>query len=201
MRRFEDSTFVFISTNPTHEPEGVESRWLAVMRDLTRRGATVRFLCLPGSPLEAAAREAGAHVDPYVLDKWNMVRSHTRLRKYLKRLLPVAVHSTGLEADLLARWAARKIPDVQVAHTLTADPQGTRRHRPVDALMRRFDELGMRNVGAVFVESEEIAGEVRAVGVPESRVHLDLPSAGPRRAVDRHVSAYRGFMAERGAGR
>lgn len=202
MRRFEDSTFVFISTNPTHESGGVEERWVAVMRDLVHRGATVRVLCLPGSPLESEARDAGAHVDPYVLDKWNMVRSHTRLRKYLRRFSPVSAHSTGLEADLLLRWAARKLASVRIAHTLAEDPQATRRHRPIDALMRRFDELGMRSADAVFVETAGLAEEVAGVGVEAARIHLD--AAGTERvgeAVARHLSVYRAFMAERGAGR
>lgn len=202
MRRYQDSTFVFISTNQRHEPGGVEERWLSVMRELAKRGASVRLLCYPGAPLEAGARAAGAHVDPYVLEKWNMVRSHTRLRKYLKRFSPVAAHSTGLEADLLLRWAARKIPDVRIAHTLAGEPQGTRRRRPIDALMRRFDEVGMRSSDAVFVETEEIADEVRAIGVRSERVVLDPADPGDvATAVSRHLAVYRSFMAERGAGR
>ena len=111
-----------------------------VMAELARLGANVRFLCLMGSPAGERARKAGIDVDPYILDKWNVIRSHTRLRKYLKRYVPVAVHSTGLEADLLSRWAARKVPQTRTAVTLGGDPQGTRRHhpdRPAHATLRR----------------------------------------------------------------
>lgn len=201
MRRWEDSTFVFISTNQQHHAGGVEERWIPVMRELAARGASVRFLALMGSPMGEWARTLGIQVDPYILDKWNVVRSRSRLRKYLKRYLPVAAHSTGLEGDLLLRWAARKVPVVCVAHTLSGEPQGTRRRRPIDALMRRFDELGMRSqADAVFVPSEAIAREVRGAGVPEGRVVLDEPQADEERQwVRRHVDVYREFMQERGS--
>ena len=79
------------------------------------------------TPMAEWARSLpGIQVDPYILDKWNVIRARSRLRKYLKRYLPVAAHSTGIEADLLLRWAARKVPVVKVAHTMT-----DRRRAPV----------------------------------------------------------------------
>lgn len=202
MRRWEESTFVFISTNERHHEGGVEERWLPVMRELADRGATVRFLAVMGSPMGEWARQLGITVDPYILDKWNVVRSRSRLRKYLKRYLPVVAHSTGLEGDLLLRWAARKVPVMCVAHTLSAEPQATRRRRPVDALMRRFDELGMRTqADAVFVPDPELAAEVRAAGVDAARITVDDPlDANTRQWVRRHVEVYQDFMAHRGSG-
>ena len=115
------------------------------MSALAEKGARVRLLCLMHTPMADWARSLpGIQVDPYILDKWNVIRARSRLRKYLKRYLPVAAHSTGIEADLLLRWAARKVPVVKVAHTMTDSPQATRRRRPMNALMRRFDEFGMR---------------------------------------------------------
>lgn len=201
MRRFEESTFVFISTNRVHRPGGVEERWLPVMESLASRGASVRFLCLMHTPMGEWARELpGIEVDPYILDMWNVIRARSRLRKYLKRYVPVAAHSTGLEADLLLRWAARKVPLVKVAHTITESPQGTRRRRPVDALFRRFDELGMRtHADAVFVEGEALAREVRGAGVAGGSVVVDPPDAhDPSESIKRHLRVYQGFMAERG---
>lgn len=201
MRRWEDSTFVFISTNQQARG-GVEERWLPVMRELMDRGASVRFLTLMDSPMGDWARKLGIPVDPYILDKWNVIRSRSRLRKYLKRYVPVVAHSTGIEADLLLRWASRKVPIVRVAHTLSEEPEGTRRRRPVDALMRRFDELGMRShADVVFVPSFRLAEEVHSVGVPEARVVLDdMTDRDSRHWVHRHVEVYRDLMAERGQG-
>jgi hypothetical protein len=198
MRRWEDSTFVFISTNQTHHPDGVEERWLPVMQALAEKGAGVRFLTLMHSPMGEWARTLpGIEVDPYILDKWNVIRARSRLRKYLKRYVPVVAHSTGIEANLLLRWAARKVPVVRVAHTLTEDPQGTRRVRPIDALFRRFDEIGMSSADLVFVADEKLAEEVRGAGV--QRVLLDLDGSHDTGAsVRRHLDAYRSFMAERG---
>jgi hypothetical protein len=177
MRRFQESTFVFISTNSRHEPGGAEERWLPVMQALAEKGANVRFLCLMHTPMGEWARTLpGVEVDPYILDMWNVIRARSRLRKYLKRYVPVVAHSTGLEADLILRWAARKVPVVKVAHTLTGDPRATRRRRPIDSLMRRFDEIGMRtHADAVFVTSETLSAEVRTMGVPAERVIFDPP--------------------------
>lgn len=200
MRRYEQSTFVFISTNAEHAPGGVEERWLPVMQALAEKGAGVRFLCLMHTPMGEWARTLpGVEVDPYILDMWNVIRARSRLRKYLRRYVPVCAHSTGVEADLLLRWAARKVPEVKVAHTLTDSPQGTRRRRPIDKLMRRYDELGMRTqADAVFVTSEALVAEVTQTGVPVERVVLDEPAEGSSASVKRHVDLYRGFMAERG---
>ncbi len=198
MKPWTESTFVFISTNPVHDPGGVEERWLDVMADLTRRGSTVRFLCLMGSPVEARARALrGVQVDPYILDKWNVIRSRSRLRKYLRRYDPVCAHSTGVEADLLLRWAARKVPGTRIAHTVTDDPQRTRRLGPIDALMRRFDEFGMRRSDAVFAETPELVAEIVKAGVAGERVVFDPDievGGSTRESVARHVDLYQGFM-------
>jgi hypothetical protein len=200
MRSWADSTFVFISSNPRYDPGGVEDRWFALMAELIRLGATVRFLCLQDSPAGGRARALGAQVDPYILDKWNVVRSRSRLRKYLQRYVPVAAHSTGLEADLILRWAARKVPLVEVVHTLAADPQGTRRGRSVNALMRRFDELGMRSAAAVVVDTDATRVEVVLAGVPTEKILTEPTGEGSvRRSVAAHLNLYRGLMAGRGA--
>lgn len=198
MRRYEDSTFVFISTNPEHRAEGVEEHWVPVMQALAEEGATVRFLALMGSPMGEWARKVGINVDPYILDMWNVIRARSRLRKYLKRYQPVVAHSTGLEADLLLRWAARKVPVVRVVHTLAPDAQGTRRRRPIDALMRRFDEAGMKSAAAVFVTEERLGAEVEAAKVPADRIVLDPATDAAETRIARHLAVYGRFMAERG---
>lgn len=192
---------MFISANPRHDVGGVEDRWFDVMAELIRLGANVRFLCLMDSPAGERARALGAHVDPYILDKWNIVRSRSRLRKYLKRYVPVAAHSTGLEADLLLRWAARKVPSVETVHTVAADPQGTRRRRPMDALMRRFDEVGMKSAAAVVVDTDATRLEVVLAGVDAGRIVTEPSGEGStRRSVKMHLELYRKLMARRGEG-
>jgi len=202
VRSWGQSTFVFMSTNLSHEPGCVETSWLPVMAELERLGATVHFIVMAESPLAEPARRLGVTVAPYILDKWNIIRSRSRLRKYLRRYQPVVAHSTGLEADLLLRWAARRVPEVAIATTIAdTGRQATRRRSPVDALMRRFDETGITRSAAVFVGSEETIGEVQAAGVPVERVVLD-PLAGShaeRDSVARHIGVYLSLMAGRGS--
>ncbi len=206
MRLFDHSTFIFISTNAEHSPDGVEQRWLAVMSELVQRGSTVHFLCFAESPLAGPARSIGVTVAPYILDKWNIIRSRSRLRKYLRRYSPVCAHSTGVEADLLLRWAARKVPDVRIAATIALDPQRTRRRRPLDALMLRFDEFGLSREDAVFLTRENLLPEMLAAGVRADRIVLDVDVDGDAAgdvnggSVARHLAVYRGFMADRGHG-
>jgi len=198
---WERSTFVFISTNTSHDKDGVEETWLAVMARLVRLGASVQFICVADSPLAPHARSLGVTVAPYILDRWNVVRSRSRLRKYLRRYDPVVAHSTGTEADLLLRWAVRPLPTVAIATTLTvAQAQATRRRRPVDRLMRRFDETAIARTDAIFVPSEDLVGEVQSAGVAVDRIVLDPPSADPTASVERHLAVYREFMARRGEG-
>jgi hypothetical protein len=199
MRTWKQSTFVFISANSEHEPGGVEENWLAVMAELVNCGAAVQFACIAESPLAEPARSLGVTVAPYVLDKWNVVRSRSRLRKYLKRYDPVCAHSTGTEADLLVRWAVRGVPNVLIATTLTRHlAQPTRRRRPIDLLMRRLDDTGIERTDAVFVPTPELVAEVISAGLPAEHVVLDPPAADPSASVERHMSVYRGFMAQRG---
>jgi hypothetical protein len=201
VRSWERSTFVFISTNASHEEGGVEQTWLAVMAELVHLGASVQFICIADSPLAPHARSLGVTVAPYILDRWNVVRSRSRLRKYLVRYNPVVAHSTGTEADLLLRWAVRPLPQIAIATTLTvSEAQATRRRRPLDKLMRRFDETAIVRTDAVFVPSEDLVGEVQSAGVPAERIVLDPPGADPAVSVKRHLSVYREFMAHRGEG-
>ncbi len=132
VRRWADSTFIFISTNSRQEPGGVEERWLGVMKELLALGATVHYLCFKDAPTADDARELGVTVAPYLLDKWNVIRSRSRLRKYLRRYEPVCVHSTGLEADAVLRWAVRHVPDVRFCATLPASGRAGYAAPPVD---------------------------------------------------------------------
>lgn len=200
MKRWSESTYIFISTNPVQHADGVEARWIPVMLALQDKGANVRFLVLQHSEMGEAARKLGIGVDPYILDKWNVIRSRSRLRKYLKRYDPICAHSTGLEGDLLLRWAARKVPGVRIAHTLAGEPQRTRRRKPVDAMMLRLDELGMHRADAVLLETAEFAPEILAAGVAPDAVLLDPPGTDTDANAERvqlHLGLYRSFMAGR----
>ena len=198
MRRWADATFIFISTNARQEPGGVEERWLGVMKELIALGVTVHYLCFTSAPSAEHARELGATVSPYILDRWNPIRSRSRLRKYLRRYEPVCAHSTGLEGDSILRWAVRHVPDVAFCAALQASgQQGTRRRPSIDRLFRRFDELGMRRAAAVFVESEALEAEVRSAGVDSDRIVVDPVASSAAElaaSVKRHMLVYMRLM-------
>jgi hypothetical protein len=143
-------------------------------------------------------------VDPYILDKWNVIRARSRLRKYLRRYHPVVAHSLGIEADLILRWAARRVPGVTVVSTIPlADEQGTRRRPTIDRLMRRYDSTGVENSGAVFIDSQLQVPSLRAARLPENLIVLDPPAQDAselRASVRRHLETYRRLMADRGSG-
>lgn len=175
MRGWSRATFLFISTATELEPGGVEERWFAVMRELVDRGAVVRLLAPLHTEVVERARELGFQVDPYMLDKWNVVRTRSRLRKYLKRYQPSVVHSTGTEADALLRWAARRVPGMRVVHTLrSVYTKGLRRTLAI--AVRRLAELNLGSARFVFAETDALVDIARAAGLPGERVMLDPPA-------------------------
>ena len=170
MRRYEESTFVFISTNAVTS-RGWGRGALAAAHAARRAGARVRFLCLMHTPMGEWARTLpGVEVDPYILDKWNVIRARSRLRKYLTPL-PAGCRALdrhrGRPAASLGRAQG---PGRQGRPHHHRSPQATRRRRPMDALMRRFDEFGMRSqADAVFVP--ERGARCRSAATRVSRRH------------------------------
>lgn len=198
MRGWRRATFLFISTQGTLEPGGVEERWFAVMTELVSRGATVRLLAPLHTDVVDRARELGFQVDPYMLDKWNVVRTRSRLRKYLRRYQPSVVHSTGVEADALLRWAARRVEGMRVAHTLRAVAiSGLRRTLAI--LVVRVAELGLSRAKLVFAETQELAELALSAGVPSAFVVNDpitTDATDMAESVERHLDAYWRLMGD-----
>ena len=198
MRGWKRATFLFISTQGTIEPGGVEERWFAVMAELVSRGATVRLLAPLHTDVVERARSLGFHVDPSMLDKWNVVRTRSRLRKYLRRYQPVVVHSTGVEADALLRWAARRVDGMRVAHTLRAAPTAGLRGT-LAVLVRRIATLGLGGARLVFAETDELVRTAVSAGLPVDSVILDPPASDTemlQESVERHLFAYWRLMGD-----
>jgi hypothetical protein len=117
-RRFQESTFLFVFGHPGTEPCEDDRRLLGVMRRLGGKGATVKVICQPHSPLVGEVRALGFEVVSYRLDQWNWVRTRSRVRKFLKRYdVPVA-HSTGRWGNILLGLAARPLPNVHVVMSM-----------------------------------------------------------------------------------
>lgn len=181
------STFVFASSRRGATVGRVEGRLLRVMEALVERGASVHLICEPGGPLAAPAAAAGVVVALYRLDRLNFFRTRSRMRKYLLRYQPAVLHSTGLEADLLARMSARdlSVKVVNSVHLATWPPYGS---TPLSRLVRRRLDAGTRGRADAFVvDREELAARLVAAGVASERVVVDHPSVDIARVASEAV--------------
>ncbi len=175
VRAFHDTTFLFVSSRSADTLGRVERRWLRVMEALLARRATVFLICTPKAALEEPARKLGVTIAPYRLDKFNLIRTRSRMRKYLKRYRPALAHSTGYEADILLRWAAKDLPVRVVSSAIC----GSWPSRGMGALgnwvRRRLERDSLPRVDAFFADCADLMERVVAFGLPRDRVVLDPP--------------------------
>lgn len=185
MAAFKDSTFLFITSRSAGGTLGrVERRWLRVIKALIERGATVLVICPLRSPIEDRARALGATIAPYRMDKRNLVRTRSRLRKYLKRYRPAVAHATGFHADLVLRRAARGLP-VKVAVSLMCGkwpPHGTGSLKT--RVRRSADVRTLERVDAFFVDCTALTRDLTAAGVVPERIVFDPPSIAVGRVTE-----------------
>lgn len=145
------------------------------MSALLDRDATVMLICTPKAALEVPARALGVTIASYKLDKFNLIRTRSRLRKYLKRYRPVVAHSTGYEADILLRWAAKDLP-VKVASSALCGTWPPRGMNFFDTwIRRRLDRDSLQRVDAFFADCADLARGLDAAGLPAERITLDPP--------------------------
>ena len=170
IRDFAESQFVFVSSRTGRVMGRVERRMLRVMAALLDRKAGVHVICPPRSPLGEAATAAGAEVATYHLDKLNVARTRSRIRKYLERHRPVAIHSMGYDADMLARWAAKGLTTASI-NTLTCSSW------PPDGFVRRIlDSRSLGQADAIICDCRALEARLREAGVLEDRILIDPPS-------------------------
>lgn len=154
----------------------VERRILRVMAALLERGASVHLICAPKSPMESVAQALGAECAPYHLDRFNYVRTSSRVRKYLRRHNPVVVHSVGVEADIIARWAAR---DMRVAaiNTIPCTDWPRMGAGPISRAVGRWaDVRTMHLSAAAIVDCRDLAKRLVDEGMPPDHLMVDPPS-------------------------
>lgn len=151
---------------------GGEVHLLNVARACIGAGMDVHVVCEPGGALVEAARGIGATVAPYRLGKANVLRTSSRMRKYVRRNGIRIVHSGGVLANAIARRASRGLPvcvvtTVQVeAGAAAADGAGRR-----GVWLRRLIERSTRSRTDRFIAvSEAVARALVADGVPRDRV-------------------------------
>lgn len=177
MRPLTDTSILFITSRTAPTFGRVERRWLKVWEALHAEGATVLLICPPHSALDAPARERGVVIAPYRLDRFNLLRTRSRMRKYIRRYRPAIAHSTGYEADVLLRWAAKDLPVKVVSSTICGawPPRGL---GPFGSwVRRRLDSDTIGRCDAVLVDCQELADRMLATTeLPAERIHVDPPS-------------------------
>lgn len=184
MAVFSEKTFLFITSHSAPTLGRIERRWLRVMQALIAKGAHVHVISPLGSPLEERALALGAIIAPYRMDKKNLLRTRSRLRKYLRRYRPAVAHATGFHADLVLRLAAQGLP-VQVAVSLQCGKWPARARGAFARRWRRFaDARTIDRVDAFFVDCAELSSRLADAGVSAERVVFDPPSVAVGRVAD-----------------
>lgn len=170
------ASYVFVSSRRSPSMGRVERRILRVMKALVEEHAHVSLICTPRAPIESAARDMGVEVLPYHLDAFNYFRTRSRVKKYLQRQGAAVVHSTGLEADLIARWAAKELPTASV-NSITCVGWPRSGPTPLSRYVRRFlDKSTLDQVDTFIVDAAALGRRLVEAGVPRERILLDPPS-------------------------
>jgi len=179
MNRIEGSTFVFVSSRIRFHM--LDRRLLDVMAGLIAEGAHVHLVCRPSSPVLEPARALGVTVAPYRLDKVNVLRTRSRLRKYLRRYQPVLAHSVGNVANVLLRLAAGPL-DIPVVNSIGCAPWPPYSPRGIRGRMwRRLDRRTFPRVDAFVADCAPAEPLLREAGLEPRRVEVIVPGVDVRR--------------------
>ncbi|MCE5204284.1 MAG: glycosyltransferase family 4 protein [Coriobacteriales bacterium] len=184
MKSLRGQTIVFVTSGAGRKLGRVERRWLPVIEALVSQGVTVLVICALHAPFEDAARAAGATIAPYRLDKLNLVRTRSRLRKYLARYRPAIVHSTGHAADAVVLWAAEELP-VKVVVSTSCTSLPAEKPRGIGSwARRRVGRASLSRLDALLVDCRDLVDAAVNAGVPRDIVALDPPSVRIRHVTE-----------------
>jgi glycosyltransferase involved in cell wall biosynthesis len=174
---------LFMTSRSKPAPGRLERRMLAAMEELVRAGANVSFICRPESLAADTARDLGASVAVYELDRKNIVRTRSRLRKYLKRNAFHLAHSTGFAADALLRSAASGLP-VRIVNSYEASRLPLEEPERLRARLRLWQEAkAVRRADALVVDTSYTADRLRAAGIEADRIMVDPTSVSIERVL------------------
>lgn len=171
-RRFEHSTIVFVFGHSSPVPCDRDVLLLGVIRQLLGLGATVKAVCHAGSPMVERIRALGVEVSEYRLDRKNLIRTRSRMRKYLRRYHPPVVHATGLFGIVILGLAARPV-DTHVA--VSAWCEQTPPGGPIGFVIRKILRHIVTRADLVLAPDERVATQLEDEGVGPGHI-LIYPS-------------------------
>ena len=154
----------------------VERRLLRIAGALTQQGASVSLVCAPRSPLEAEANKIGVEVAPYKLDRFNYIRTRSRMQKYLARGGHQVAHSCGYDADILLRMAAKGTRTAAI-NTIPCIDFPRAAGDPLTRFTRRMLDARTRgNASAIVTDCRRVAEQLVAADFAPGDIMLDPPS-------------------------
>jgi glycosyltransferase involved in cell wall biosynthesis len=140
---------------------GAVTSTLHLALGLARQGVRVRFVCPPGSPVEAAARDGGLEVHPIPLDRQHRFANARALAELMARHPVDLVNAQSSRDRQALLWLAlrRRLPAPLVL---------TRRSFPRSSRLETW--LAGRLASRIIAVSEPVAEALAARGVPRSKL-------------------------------
>lgn len=172
MRSLRDTTIVFVNNFPGETLGGHEGRLRHVLRGCVEAGMMVHVICLPGSGMAALGAEVGARVAPMALGRPNIIRTASRIRKYLKRYGADIVQGTGYLTSILARMAGGPLRTIVVstASNMPDAPRHSGESATVFALRQRVERRTAARSDVTIVVSRAIGDALVELGTPAGKV-------------------------------
>ena len=172
MRSLEDATIVFVNNFPGQTLGGHEGRLHHVLRGCVEAGMMVHLICIPGSAMETLGRELGARVAPMNVGRANIIRTRSRIRKYLRRYDADIVQGTGYLTSVLARLAGGPLRTVVVstASNMPDAPRHSGESASVFAFRQLLERWTARKNDLTIVVSKAIGDALIESGAPRESV-------------------------------
>jgi len=174
MRGLKGATIVFVDNFAGPGLGGGEVHMFRLIDACLEQGMYVHVICCPDTYVEQVARERGVTVARYHLSRRNLLRTASRIRKYLKRSGADIVHSNGFLTNLLARMAGGvlKTRVVNSVHCLPDAGLAAGESRLVASGRRFADRLTFGRVDILVSVSEAIWDQLAAMGLDPRRVRV-----------------------------
>lgn len=193
-----DRTIVFVNNFPGPGLGGGEQHLLRLVRGCVAAEMRVHVICQEGSPVEAAATEAGAIAVPMRLEGASVFGASSAIRGYCAEVSADILHTTGYFTNLLGRLARRGgrpalVNTVHVepdAHLAAGGGRGSQ------ILRDAADHVTATRADLVLPVSEAISSSLPPLGYDAERtrvIHNGVDVAAIRREAGEPIELPEGF--------